>query len=166
MSIITVLKGAVIGALSGYAGVEAMSHVTTQVLKLTPQDDREQEQRVSPGIAYTIAAKDLAGRFGTQFSDDQATQVGSIFHAGLGLAAGEMYVLLRRGFGWGPVLSALVTASVLWGGLDEGITPAMGWTAPYSAYPIATHIRGAIGHLTLGAAVALTAEILTWLEED
>lgn len=166
MSVNTILKGAVVGALSGYAGVEAMSPVTTQILNQTSPADRAQEERVSPGVAYTIAAKDLASRVGSHLSDEQATQVGNVFHIGLGIAAGEMYVLLRRGFGWNPMLCGLVTAAVLWGGLDEGITPAMGWSAPNSDYPLATHIRGAIGHLTLGAATALMAEFLTWLQED
>jgi hypothetical protein len=166
MSVKTILKDAAIGAISGYVGVQAMSPVTTKLQAMESPQDAEREKRASLGVAYTIAAKDLAGRLGRQLNDEQATQVGSVFHIGLGLAAGETYVLLRRAFGWGPVLSALVTASLLWGGVDEGITPAMGWSAPNSDYPTATHIRGAIGHLTLGAAVALTAEFLTWLEED
>jgi hypothetical protein len=143
-----------------------MTPVTTKLQAMESPQDAEREKRVSPGVSYTVAAKDLAGRLGTQLNDEQATQVGSMFHLGLGLAAGEVYVLLRRGFGWGPALSALVTASLLWGGVDEGITPAMGWSAPNSDYPTSTHTRGAIGHLTLGAAVALTAEFLTWLEGD
>jgi hypothetical protein len=53
----------------------------------------------------------------------------------------------------------------LWGGIDELLTPAMGWNAPSSAYPLSTHIRGLVGHLALGAATAVTAETLGVLEE-
>jgi hypothetical protein len=162
----TVLKDVVIGAMSGYAGVQAMTRVTTRLQSMESPQDAEQEKRVSPGVAYTIAAKQLASRVGWELDDGQATQLGSVFHLGLGLAAGEIYLLLRRGFGWGPVLSGLVVASLLWGGVDEGLTPAVGWSAPNSAYPKSTHVRGAVGHLTLGAAVALTAELLAWLRQS
>lgn len=164
MSGSTWLKGAVIGAISGYAGLEAMTPVTTKLQAMQSPQDAEQEKRVSPGVSYTVAAKSLASRAGRQLNDQQATQLGSVFHVGLGLAAGEMYMVLRRGFGWGPALSGLVVASLLWGGVDEGLTPAMGWSAPNSAYPMSTHVRGAVGHLTLGAVVALAAELLSWLQ--
>lgn len=160
------VKDAVIGAMSGYVGLQAMTPVTTKLQAMESHEDAEREKSVSPGVAYTIAAKDLAGRAGRKLDEKQATQVGSAFHLGLGLAAGEMYMLLRRGLHWGPALSGLVVASVLWAGVDEGLTPAMGWSAPDSAYPMSTHLRGAMGHLALGAAVALTAELLAWLQEE
>lgn len=166
MSGSALLKNVMIGAISGYVGVEAMTPVTTKLQAMQSRKDAEQEKNASPGVAYTIAAGDLAHRTGWNLNDEQATQLGSAFHLGLGLAAGEMYMLVRRGFGWGPVLSGVVVASLLWGGIDEGLTPAMGWSAPYSAYPTSTHVRGAAGHLTLGAAVALSAELLGWMQES
>ncbi len=44
--------------------------------------------------------------------------------------------------------------------VDEGLTPALGLSAPDSAYPVSTHLRGFLGHLAYGAAAAATAEIL------
>jgi hypothetical protein len=47
-------------------------------------------------------------------------------------------------------------------GIDEGLTPLMGWSAPASASPPATHLRGLIGHLSLGATITVAAELLRW----
>jgi hypothetical protein len=44
--------------------------------------------------------------------------------------------------------------------VDEGLTPALGLSAPDRAYPLSTHLRGFLGHLAYGAAVAATAEVL------
>ena len=42
----------------------------------------------------------------------------------------------------------------------EGLTPALGLSAPNRAYPIATHLRGFLAHLVWGAAAALAAEAI------
>jgi hypothetical protein len=44
--------------------------------------------------------------------------------------------------------------------VDEGLTPALGLSAPNLDYPLSTHLRGFLGHLAYGAAVAATAELL------
>ena len=44
--------------------------------------------------------------------------------------------------------------------VDEGLTPALGLSAPNRAYPVATHLRGFLAHLVWGAAAALAAEAI------
>ena len=46
------------------------------------------------------------------------------------------------------------------GGALEGLAPALGFSAPNTAYPALTHFRGFLNHLAYGAAVAMTAEVL------
>jgi hypothetical protein len=41
---------------------------------------------------------------------------------------------------------------------DEMMTPALGFSAPNRAYPLATHLRGFAGHLVFGLAVAAVTE--------
>jgi uncharacterized membrane protein YagU involved in acid resistance len=156
------VRDSVIGAISGYVGVRVMDLATTKLYEMTPEQVKEQEKKVSPGISYEIAAKDLASRVGMRLSDRQAQRMGNAFHFGLALKAGEMYVLLRQKSSLGAVTCATVTAMVLFLGVDEGLTPMMGWSAPASAYPVATHARGLVGHLVLGATIATTAEFLWW----
>lgn len=156
------VKITLIGLTAGYVGLQAMDLVTTRLYEMAPEADKEQEKRVSPGVAYNLAAKDLAGDIDIQLDDQKASTVGSVFHLGLGLNTGLLYMLLRRGLGMGPVSAASTAAGALFFGIDEGANWATGWSAPPDAYPLSTHMRGAVGHAVLGAVTALTAEALTW----
>jgi hypothetical protein len=150
----------VIGGISGHVGGKAMDAVTTKLYEMTPEAVKDQESKVSPGVAFEIAARDLAARLGIELSDEEGKDVGSVFHYGLGLTAGEMYVLLRRHSSLGPFGAALATSMTLFLGIDEFLNAAMGWSARPTEYPAATHIRGFLGHLALGAVVAFVAEVL------
>jgi hypothetical protein len=44
--------------------------------------------------------------------------------------------------------------------IDEGLTPALGYSAPNRDYPVLTHVRGFAGHLGFGAVNAAVAEAL------
>ena len=41
---------------------------------------------------------------------------------------------------------------------DEGMTPALGFSAPNRSYPLATHLRGFAAHLAFGLGVAAVTE--------
>lgn len=159
------IKNALIGLAGGYAGLLVMDKATTALMNVESEADKEAEKRASPGAAYTLAARDIAGSIGLRLDEEKASSVGAVFHTGLGLGAGVAYMALRRGAGMNPVGAALLTAGTLFLGLDEGLNWAMGWSAPPSAYPAATHLRGAAGHLVLGTVVATTAEVLSWATE-
>jgi hypothetical protein len=162
MSTHPLVKNILIGVASGYAGLLAMDWVTTKLQETESEADKEQEKRVSKGVAFDVAAKDLSSRVGVQLDDKKAATVGSAFHTGLGLGAGILYVLLRDAAGMNPAASASLSAGTLFLGIDEGLNSAMGWSAPPTAYPASTHIRGAAGHATLGAVTATVAEFLRW----
>lgn len=42
--------------------------------------------------------------------------------------------------------------------VDEGMTPALGFSAPNRAYPLSTHLRGFVAHLAFGVGVAAIPE--------
>jgi hypothetical protein len=42
--------------------------------------------------------------------------------------------------------------------VDEGLTPALGFSAPNRAYPLAAHARGVASHLAFGLALAAVTE--------
>jgi uncharacterized membrane protein YagU involved in acid resistance len=74
------------------------------------------------------------------------------------MAWGPLYCLLRRHGGMRPLGAGLVAGTALSLVVDEGLTPALGLSAPNRAYPAATHVRGFLAHLVWGAAAALAAE--------
>src|SRR3954451_21678651 len=81
-------------------------------------------------------------------------------HYGLGMAWGPMYCLLRRHGGMQPLGAGALTGTTLSLIVDEGLAPALGFSAPNRDYPALTHVRGLLNHLAYGAAVAVTAEVL------
>ena len=46
----------------------------------------------------------------------------------------------------------------MWLLADEGMTPALGFSAPNRAYPLSTHVRALLAHLAFGAVVAAVTE--------
>jgi uncharacterized membrane protein YagU involved in acid resistance len=57
-----------------------------------------------------------------------------------------------------PLGAGLAAGAALSLVVDEGLTPALGLSAPNRACPAATHLRGFLAHLVWGAAAALAAE--------
>ncbi|GAC1514788.1 MAG: hypothetical protein NVS2B16_22030 [Chloroflexota bacterium] len=155
------VKDAVIGLLSGYAGSKVMDPVTTKLQQFESEEDKRREREASPSAAYDVAARKISEAAGLRLSEEQIASVAIAFHYGLALAAGELYVLLRRSTTLGPVPASLVVGLTLWAGVDEGVNAIFGFSAPPSAYPPATHVRGLMGHLALGFGVAVAAESLT-----
>jgi hypothetical protein len=155
-----IIRDTVIAWVSGYVGVRVMDPVATAVYNLASEADKEQEKQASPGVAYEVAARDLAARAGLHITDSEAAAAAQAFHIGLGIQEGQFYVALRRRTGLGMLSAALLSGLALFIGVDEALTPAMGWSAPASAYPRSTHVRGLVAHITLGLATAISAEVL------
>ena len=59
-----------------------------------------------------------------------------------------------------PVGAGLMAGATLSLVVDEGLTAALGLSAPNRTYPAATHVRGFLAHLVWGTAAALAAEAL------
>jgi len=154
------IKDMVVGLVSGYVGTKLMDPVTTKLYDISSEADKQQEKAVSPGVAYNIAAQKMSSAVGITLTDEQTQAAGQAMHWGLGLTGGNFYVLLRRITSIGPVAAGLVTALVLWAGVDEGANWFFNFSAPPEAYPLSTHIRGFAGHIVLGLTIAATAELL------
>ena len=129
--------------------------------RATPEGVRRREARVSPGPSSShVAARRIAERLGRPVEDRRLRPVAKAVHHGLGMAWGPVYCLLRRHGGLEPLGAGLVAGASLSLVVDEGLTPALGLSAPNRAYPAATHLRGFLAHLVWGAAAALAAEVV------
>ncbi|PZF88376.1 DUF1440 domain-containing protein [Micromonospora deserti] len=149
------------GALSAVAGIiatRAMDPVTTKIYEAQSDDAKQQEQKVSYGVAYNVAARKIAGVLGVQVSDETVSKAGTAMHYALGIAAAPAYMLLRRATRLSPWGAGLATAIGLYAVLDEALNPLLGFTPPPQAYPPVAHLRGLAGHLVLGLVVAATVE--------
>jgi uncharacterized membrane protein YagU involved in acid resistance len=81
-------------------------------------------------------------------------------HYALGVVPAMAYAVVRRR---APVVAAaggLLFGAILWAINDEVLSTALGLAGPPEAYPVESHARGLIGHLTLGAATDTVLELL------
>jgi uncharacterized membrane protein YagU involved in acid resistance len=154
-----------IGLLAGLVATKVTEYGQQALWSLTPEDIRRQERAVRPGPPYRVAAEKIADLTPAEPSDEQLDRAGMALHYGSGVLWGTVYCLMRRAAGMeslGAGIAAGTSMSVL---LDELVTPALGFSAPNEDYPAAAHVRGLLGHLVYGLALAGTAEVLYRLAE-
>ena len=154
------VSGAAAGVIGGYVGTKVMSPVTAELQKLAPEADKEREKAVSPGSPYKIGAQKAADLLGVKLDEKQLETAASAMPYTVGIAGGLLYVALRRVARMNPVMAAVFSGTALFLAVDEGLTPTLGLSAPNNQYPLSTHLRGFLGHLAYGGAVAVTAELL------
>ena len=155
------LADVAVGLLAGFVATKATDLAQGPLRRATPEGAKRREARVSPGPSSShVAARRVAERLGRPVEDRRLRPVAKAVHHGLGMAWGPVYCLLRRHGGLEPLGAGLVAGAALSLVVDEGLTPALGLSAPNRAYPAATHLRGFLAHLVWGAAAALAAEAL------
>jgi len=154
------VSGAAAGVVGGYVGTKVMNPVTTKLYELAPEADKAREKAVSPGSPYRIGVQKAAGLLGISLTGEQLNAAAAAAAYMVGISGGLLYVALRRVLHLNPIVAGLVAALALFLVVDEGLTPALGLSAPDRAYPLSTHLRGFLGHLAYGAAAAATAEVL------
>ena len=127
--------------------------------RATPEGAKRREAQVSPGPSSSqVAGRRMAERLGRPVDDRGLRPLARAVHHGLGMAWGPVYCFLRRHGGMPPLGAGLAARAALSLIVDEGLTPALGLSAPNRAYPAATHARGFVAHLVWGATAALAAE--------
>ena len=155
------LADVAVGLLAGFVATKATDLAQGPLRRATPEGAKRREARVSPGPSSShVAARRIAERLGRPVEDRRLRPVAKAVHHGLGMAWGPVYCLLRRHGGLEPLGAGLVAGASLSLVVDEGLTPALGLSAPNRAYPVATHVRGFLAHLVWGAAAALAAEAI------
>ena len=154
------VSGAAAGVVGGYVGTKVMNPVTTKLYELAPEADKARERAVSPGSPYRIGVQKAAALLGISLTEEQLNAAAAAAPYMVGISGGLLYVALRRVLHLNPIVAGLVAALALFLVVDEGLTPALGLSAPDRAYPLSTHLRGFLGHLAYGAAAAATTEVL------
>lgn len=148
------------GLVGGYIGTKVMEPVGERLYELESESDRKREDEVRPGSPYTIAARKTAAILGITLADERAERIGMLFHYGLGAGGGVLYAVLRRTTGMHPLSAGLLTGAAISLVFDEGLTPALGFSAPNDQYPLVTHARGFAAHLVYGLSLAVAAEVI------
>jgi hypothetical protein len=147
------MKGAIrvvlVGAAAGYLAGQVMDKATTWFYERQSDASKQRENELLPEGAPMASARKLAGLVGAEPTDDQAGTIASTLHQSLGQLYGVVAAALARN-GVPPVTAGLATGA---GGflLVDELANSLFFTPPPQAYPVESHLRGLVGHLTFGA---------------
>jgi hypothetical protein len=136
-----------VGALAGYVASRTMDQATGRFYTAQSDDSKRREEELAPGGTLVQLGKQLGQAVGRDLDDEQAGRVGLAVHRTLGVTYGmATSALVKRGIHPLPAGLAVGTAAFLL--VDEGTAlPTM------TDYPVVSHMRGVVGHGTLGLAV-------------
>jgi hypothetical protein len=151
------MKGAIrvllVGATAGYLAGKVMDQATTWFYGRQSDASKQREQELLPEGAPLASARKLAGLIGAEPTDEQAGTIAQAMHQSLGQGYGVVAAALtRRGV---PPLAAGLGSGM--GGflLIDELANSLFFTPPPQAYPVESHLRGLVGHLTLGATIGV-----------
>jgi hypothetical protein len=151
------MKGAIrvllVGAAAGYLAGRVMDQATTWFYERQSDASKRREQELLPEGAPLASARKLAGLIGAEPTDGQAGAIAKAMHQSLGQGYGVVAAALtRRGV---PPLAAGVASGAAGFVLVDELANGLFFTPPPQAYPVESHLRGVVGHLTLGAAMGV-----------
>jgi hypothetical protein len=151
------MKGAIrvllVGAAAGYVAGQVMDKATTWFYERQSDASKQREGELLPEGAPMASARKLAGLVGAEPTDDQTAAIATALHQSLGQLYGMVAAALARN-GVPPVTAGLAAGA---GGflLVDELANGLFFTPPPQAYPVESHLRGAVGHLTFGAATGV-----------
>jgi hypothetical protein len=152
------LSDAAVVGVAGFGAAKVMGTATTFLYEHQTDEAKQQEEDVSYGVAYNVAAKKMAALAGKELADRQAARVGMAIHYALSIAWVPVYMLLRRRYGMsvaGAAAASGLSMAVL---VDEVGNPLLRLTPAPQKYPLVTHLRGVAGHLVYGFGSAALVE--------
>jgi hypothetical protein len=147
------MKGAIrvlfIGGAAGYLAGRVMDQATTWFYTRQSDASKQREGELLPEGAPVASARKLAGLIGAEPTDEQAGTIAATLHQGLGQLYGVAAAALTRR-GVPPVRAGLASGAAGFLLVDE-LANGLFFTPPPQAYPVESHLRGLVGHLTFGA---------------
>ena len=146
------MKGAIrvlfVGAAAGYLAGQVMDKATTWFYDRQSDASKQREQELLPEGAPVATARKLSGLIGAELTEDQTETLAQVMHQSLGQLYGVVAaVLTRRGV---PPMAAGVASGMAGFLLMDELANSLFFTPPPQAYPVESHLRGIVGHLTLG----------------
>ena len=131
-----------------------MDVATTAFYARQSDASKRREQGLNPGGVLLQLGRRVGAVMGRELDDEAAGRVGFAIHRSFGIAYGILTtVLVRRG--WNPWTAAFGVAAAAFVVVDEGSA-----LPELRAYPLASHLRGVVGHVTLGTTTGALLSLL------
>lgn len=143
-----------VGALVGYAASRTMDQATTWFYERQSEASKQREEELAPGGSLVQLGKQLGQAAGRELGDEEAGRVGLAVHRTLGVLYGmAASALIRRGMR--PMSAGLAVGTAAFILIDEGTA-----IAQLTDYPVASHMRGVVGHAALGLTAGLLLSLV------
>jgi hypothetical protein len=150
-----------VGAAAGYVSGLVMDKATTWFYERQSDASKQREGELLPEGAPMASARKLAGLVGAEPTDEQAGQIALGLHQSLGQVYGVAAAALTRA-GVPPIKAGLVSGLAGFLLVDE-LANSLFFTPPPQAYPVESHLRGVVGHLTFGATCGVILAVASHL---
>jgi hypothetical protein len=142
------------GALVGYVASRSMDQATTWFYGRQTDASKQREEELAPGGTLVQFGKQLGQAAGRDLTEAEAGRVGLAVHRTFGVLYGMgAAALVKRGVR--PMTAGLAVGTAAWVIVDEGTA-----ISQFTAYPMESHMRGVVGHATLGLAVGVLLSLL------
>lgn len=148
------MRKALGAAVAGLAATLMMEYVSSFLYERHNEQVREREDQLRPEMPTTALARKLAGKTGSELSDQTAEQLGIILHDGFGAAGGPATTLLVSR-GNDPLKAALTIATTMEIAVDQLANTALNLTAPTWQFPPVTQVRAVAARAAYGLALGL-----------
>ena len=154
-----------LGAASGFAASFAMDRATNAYLARQSERSLRRQDELAPGGAPALFIRRAAGLSGVEVGIERSEAYALVLHRTLTSAYGAAAALVSRGRS--PMRAALLASTAALVLVDEGL-PALRIVPAPQEWPLESHARGVIGHITLGlgiGALLSVADRLAKLDE-
>ena len=131
-----------------------MDRATSRFYAMQTDASKTREEELAPGGTLVQLGKQLGGAAGFDMTDEQALRVGFAVHRTFGMLYGmAAAALVARGVR--PITAGIATGTAAWVLIDEGTS-----LPTFTDYPVQSHLRGVVGHATLGGAIGLLLSLI------
>lgn len=139
----------VVGGLVGYVASRTMDAATGWFFGRQSDASKQREEELAPGGTLVQLGHQLAGTARREVDDEAAGRVGLRAHRTLGVLYGIIAAfLVRRGVA--PLRAGLTVGAGAFVLVDEGTA-----ITQVTDYPVESHVRGVVGHGTLGTVIGV-----------
>jgi hypothetical protein len=147
------LRVLLVGGAAGYLAGQVMDQATTWFYGRQSGASKRRETELLPEGAPLASARKLAGLVGAEPTDEQAGQLAAALHQSLGQTYGVAAAAATRA-GVPPLAAGIGVGLAGLLVVDEAAN-GLFFTPPPQAYPLESHLRGLVGHLTFGATLGV-----------
>lgn len=142
-----------VAAGAGYVATKALDRSSSAIYARQSDASRSREEELRDELPTIAFVRKTAALSGMTLDDEQERRLSRVVHFGVGAGGGVAAYVLSKTTPLGPFASGLATGLVIFALVDEGANYVLGLTAPATAWPAESHVRGLIAHLVYGGVI-------------